>query len=192
MNATSSKQLVFVSGKIQWAKVLGDPVPNYQKDGREWTFEVVLDDASIVKLTKAGIEDRIKGRGYNIGTKGQHKERDPFLQLRKPEFAKNGNKNSPIRVYDEDQVAWDQDIMIGNDSVVDVKLDVRDYGPGKKQGVYPAAIRITELVEYEGSAEFDAMDGDDTPAKPKAAKAKKAADQVAKDFGTELNDEVPF
>ncbi len=198
--AVNGKATIFVSGKISWAKVLGDPVPNYNKDGREWTFELTLNEAGIQTILQQGLADRIKGKGYNIGTKGQHKDREPFLQFKKPELNREGKPNQPIRIYDEDQNAWDPMLnekgqptnLIGNDSGVDVKLDVRDYGPGKKKGVYPAAIRVTDHIPYENAGEFGAMDGNDAPA---AAKPKKAVkkDTVAQDFGADdLNDEVPF
>ena len=179
----ASKVNVFIRGKILWAKILGDPVFNYNKDAKEWTFEVEPDEDSIQKIIKNGLTDRIKGRGYNIGTKGQHKDREPFLQLRKKELMADGTPNSPLRVYDDNDKDWDRDVAIGNGTVADVKLDVRDYGVGKKKGMYPAAIRVRDLVPYE-SSEFGGMADDFEPAeKPK--KTKKNSD-----FG--LDDELPF
>lgn len=204
--SAANKQTIFVTGKLSWAKVLGAPVVNYNKDGREWAFEVEPNEAGIQKLLKAGLADRIKGKGYNIGTKGQHKEREPFIQLKKGEFTKDGNPNTPIRIYDEDDNLWDAKLneqgnptnLIGNGSEADVKLDVRDYGPGKKSGVYPAAIRVTDHVPYE-STEFGNMDEQEGEAYAGNAPVKRAKavkkDTVAEDFGTpeaNLDDDVPF
>jgi hypothetical protein len=186
--AVSNKVTAFISGKLSWAKVLGEPVVNYNKDGREWTFELEPDENGLQLLIKNGLTDRIKGMGYNIGTKAQHKERNPFIQLKKTEFNKDGNSNPPIRIYDVDDNEWDAKPndkgiptnLIGNGSEGDIKLDIRDYGPGKKKGIYPVAIRVTSQVEYEAS-EFGAMDSGHakTP----------AVDTFKRDFG--LDDEIP-
>ena len=182
--AAVNKATVFVSGKLAWAKVVGDPVPNYNKDGREWTFELEPNEAGLQKFIQHGLTDRIKGRGYNIGTKGQHKDREPFLQFKKPEFRRDGEANLPIRLYDGDNVEWENGKLIGNGSTADVKLDIRDYGPGKNKGVYPIAIRVTDLVEYE-SSEFGGMDGGGEEPAPKKGKAKP-------NFNPILDDETPF
>lgn len=199
--ATVNKTTIFISGKIMWAKVLGAPVLNYSKDGRQWSFEVELDEKSLQTLIKNGLADRIKGKGYKLGTKGQHKDREPFIQFRKTEFNKDGKSNDPIRIYDVEDNKWDPKFndqgqptnLIGNESLGDVKLSVRDYGVGKMLGVYPDAIRITEHVEYEGGgSEFDAYDDDgDDGAKPaKKAKAAKKSSSFEQDF--DMDDDVPF
>ena len=198
--AAVNKTTVFISGKIMWAKVLGEPALNYSKDGRQWSFEVELDEKSLQTLIKHGLADRIKGKGYKLGTKGQHKDREPFIQFRKTELNKEGNKNDPIRIYDAEDNKWDPMLndkgqptnLIGNGSLGDVKLSVRDYGVGKQLGVYPDAIRITEHVEYEGGgSEFGSYDneGDETPAKPAKAKAAKKS-SFESDF--DLDDDVPL
>lgn len=190
----STKTTLFISGKLSWAKILGEPVPNYSKDGREWTFELEPDEKGLQALIKNDLTDRIKGKGYNVGTKGQHSEKTPFIQLKKPEFNREGEPNTRLRIYDNEDQAWDPMLnsqgvptnLIGNGSAADVKLDVRDYGPGKKKGVYPSAIRVTDHIEYQ-SSEFGAMDdAGDEPA-PRAKSPKK--DTFKQDFG--LDDEVP-
>lgn len=195
--AAINKATVFVTGKLFWAKVLGEPRMNFSKDGREWTFELELTEESLEKIKKAGLADRIKGKGYNIGQNGQHATREPFLQLKKKELTKGGGRNTPIRVYNAANEEWDQDTLIGNESVADVKLDVRDYGLGMKKGVYPSAIRVKKLVRFE-SSEFGGMD-ENVTAKPSeeendpfaAPPAKKPVKKVADNFADELDDEIP-
>jgi len=174
----STKQTVFLTGKLSWAKVLGAPRKNYAGDGNEWTFELEPDADSLKKYKALGLADRIKGKGFNIGTKGQFADRVPFIQFKKSELSADGKPNQPIRVYDKANQPWDQNALIGNGSSGDVKLDVRDYGVGKKMGVYPVAIRVVDHVTFQ-SEEFGAMEDDDKPAQ-KAPKS------------TELDDEVPF
>lgn len=178
--AAVNKTTVFITGKLYWAKVLGNPVYNKFNDNNEWAFELEPDAAGVATLKKLGLSDRLKDK---------YEDRGRFISLRKTELAKDGSPNAPIRVYNADNEPWDQKALIGNASVGDVKLDVRDYGPTKKKGVYPVAIRVTEHVEYQ-SSEFGGMDGpagatgNETPAKGRA-KAKA-------EFADDLNDDVPF
>lgn len=169
------KSTVFITGKLFWAKVLGKPRPNYGGDANEWTFEIEPDKKGLEVLKNHKLTDRLKDK---------HEGRGKYLVLRKSELSKDGRENAPIRVYDKEQNEWDGNKLIGNGSVADVKLDIRDYGPGKKKGVYPVAIRITEPVAYQ-SSEFGAMDGEDT--------SSVKTDDFAKDFGLAadpLDDEI--
>lgn len=177
--AAVNKATVFMSGEVYWAKVLGEPRPNYNGDGREWAFEFEPDEDGLAKLKQHKLTDRLKDK---------YEDRGKFLVLRKTEFNKDGNPNPPIRIYDADDNEWDRTKLLGNKTKVDVKLDIRDYGPGKKKGVYPVAIRVKELVSYQ-SSEFGGMDKGDTDVPAKAPKK----DTFLKDFGLEeLNDELPI
>jgi hypothetical protein len=173
----SSKTVEFMSGKIYWAKITGNPVPNYSKDGLEWTFEFEPDEKGVAILKKHKLVERLKNK-----EDAKNPDKGKFLVLKQKQLRMDGTENDPIRIYDADDKEWNRSQLIGNGSLVDVKLDIRDYGPGKKHGIYPAAVRVTDLVAYE-SSEFGAMDGDDKP-KPKGA-GKAWADD-------ELNDEIPL
>ena len=194
--AVNSKAVVFISGLLHWAKVIGEPRMNYNQDGREWGFELEPNEAGLEVLKKHGLADRIKGKGFNIGTKAQFADREPFIQLKKSEFNRDGAPNTPIRLYDADDNEWDNRLL-GNETKADVKLDIRDYGVGKKKGVYPVAIRVTDLVAYQ-SSEFGGMDREDTPSAEKPARKSKedkpSGDSFNKDFGlaAELDDEIPL
>lgn len=71
----------------------------------------------------------------------------------------DGNKADPIRIVDANGEPWDGR-LIGNGSIVDVKFVVKDYGVGKKKGVYIRALRVLELVPYV-SQDFAPLDSDD-------------------------------
>lgn len=173
---------VFASGTVKWAKIVGDKalVSNYDGDGREWTFQFHPDDTSFLKEHK--LTDRLKDKDDGSG---------PYLIIKKPEFNKDGEKNEPFRIYTEDNEPWD-DRLIGNDSRVDVKIDIRDWGVGKKKSIYAAAIRVTDLVSYQ-SNEFAGMDtGKATgTSKEAAAPVKKSVTKKAVELD-ELDDDVPF
>lgn len=174
----TNKAVEFLSGKLYWAKVTGAPVPNFGGDAREWTFEFEPDEAGVAILKKHKLADRLKEKDD-----AKNPDKGRFLVLRKKEFSADGKENPPIRIYDGEDNEWDRSKLIGNGSAADVKIDIRDYGVGKKKGVYPVAIRVTELVSYQ-SSEFGGMGKDEgTPAKKAKTKA---------GFAEDLDDDIPF
>lgn len=172
----SDRKTVFVKGKLYWAKIVGDKalVSNYDGDGREWAFEFAPEDPSFLK--EHGLLDRLKDKEDN-----KNPDKGQYINLRKPEFDREGQKNDPFRIYDEDNEPWD-DRLIGNGSDADLKLSIVDYGKGKKKGIYAQAIRVTSLVPYV-SDEFGAMDA--AEGKPKKKPATKTAEL------DDLDDEIP-
>ncbi len=151
----TSKATEFLTGKIYWAKILGDPRMNYNGDGKEWTLEFEPNEDGLKVFKAHKLTDRIKT---------DKEDRAPYVKLRKKADPADPR---PIRVYSADNTEWPSDKLIGNGSVVDVKLSIRGYGPGKKTGVYVEAVRVRDLVPYV-STEFGKMDGDVAPAKPSA------------------------
>lgn len=143
--------IYYLRGKLNWAKILGDPRPNtFDPDNREWTVDVLLDDEGEKLVHKLGLKAKVKETDN-----GQ-----PFLKFKQREFRVDGGKNDPIRVEDKNGKPWDQDEKIGNGTVADVKFTVKDYGKGKPKGVYIRAIRILDLVQYK-PVEFAPLSSDD-------------------------------
>lgn len=197
---------VFVKGKVYWPKIVGDGAlhDNYDGDAREWSYEFEPEDTAFLKEHKLldrlkdlnDYADKLERRGEEekaAKVREQAAGRGLYLNMRKPEYTKDGKKNDPIRIYKEDNTPWG-DELIGNGTSVDAKLRIVDYGRGKKSGIYTTALRITDLVEYE-SNEFSGMDGDaPAPKTEKKTKAKAKAKPDA-DFDNEsedLDDDIPF
>lgn len=176
---------VFVTGTVYWAKIVGDRAlhSNYDGDGREWSYELEPDDVSFLKEHR--LLDRLKDKNATNG-------RGEYLVLRKPEFDKDGNKNEPIRIYDEDNSPWD-DRLLGNGTRVVAKLRIVDWGKGKKKGIYTTALRVEELVPFV-SNEFGGYDGaeDQEPAKSAKVKAKSKPAKRAAEELDDLDDDIPF
>lgn len=142
-----------IRGKASYAKILGDPVLNYSKDGKEWKMDLEIDKGTEKEVGKLGIGDRVKRKDNYLDGK-------PFMTFRQREFRPNGDANAPIRVVDAAGNDWPEDKLIGNGSVVDVKFTVVDYGKGKKKGVYISSVRVLDLVPYS-KTEFAPLDEDD-------------------------------
>lgn len=126
----------YLTGKAFWAKVLGPPVPNYNRDGNEWTFDFTPDNLAEVKAIEP-LAKKIKNKGD---------ERGEFIQLKQKEKTAAGKNNRPITVVDARNRPWNPAVKIGNGSLVEVKVDIVPYKT--TTGVYPLAIRVLELVPY--------------------------------------------
>lgn len=176
----------YITGRVFWPKIVGEKAlhDNYERTGREWSYEFEPDDVEFLKTER--LLDRLKEK-----EDPKNPDKGPFLNLRKPEFTRAGDKNEPIRIYNADDTPWDETVSLGNGTRVDAKLRVVDYGKGKKKGIYTTALRITELVPYV-SNEFGGMGKTDTPAKP-AAKSKVAKPaKSAAEYLDDLDDDIPF
>ncbi len=176
------KTTVFVKGKVYWPKIVGDGAlhDNYDGDAREWSYELEPYDTTFLKDN--GLLDRLKDK-----EDAKNPDKGKFLVLRKPELNKEGEKNDPIRIYDSDNQAWDEDTLIGNGTEVVAKLTIVKWGRGKKSSIWTTAIRVEDLVPYQ-SDEFSAFDGEgeDAPKPKKKAPAKKKTETE------DLDDDIPF
>jgi hypothetical protein len=178
----SDSVTVFVPGTVYWAKVVGyeSLVDNYERTAREWTYELVPDDTTFLKDNK--ILDRLKDK-----EDAKNPDKGPYLMLRKPEFTAGGERNRPITIYDSENNEWD-DRKLGNGTRVVAKLVIKDWGKGKKKSIYTNALRVEELVPYEGGGAFAAYDGDTSNV---AVTAKPDTKNKAAAF-EELDDDLPF
>ncbi len=175
---------VVLRGKTSFAKILGAPVLNYSKDGKEWKMDLVLTKEAVKEVKQYGIGDRVK-------SKDNYLDGQPHLSFKQPEFRKDGTPNDPIKVVDiTGKNPWDQTKLLGNDSDVEVKFRVVDYGVGKKRGVYIAAVRVLNHIPYE-TQEFAPLSADDEFAGNLAAAEEMVAaanNEFKRDF--ELEDDV--
>lgn len=148
-----SENVIVVRGVASWAKVLGAPRLNTYTGDKEWSIDVTPDKEGRTLIRKAGIADRLREPKENDTRK------ESFMSFRHKELRKDGTPNDPLRIVDSDNAKWGNS-LIGNGSTVDVKFAVKDYGPGKKKGVYIRAVRVLEHVPYEVE-DFAPLDSDD-------------------------------
>lgn len=136
-----------LTGQAHWAK-LGQPVPNYNKDGNEWTIDVAIDEATVRELKAQGLSSKIKNKGDDRGD---------FITFKRADVKKSGDKkgqkNEPIRVISPDgKTPWDTSVKIGNGSVVKVKYTLNETVNlrTKEKGMRadPLAIQVFKHLEY--------------------------------------------
>lgn len=179
--------------------MLGEPrlSPKYPEDGKSWTIDLVLSDDGVREAQALGLNDKLStNRKKPRDVNGQ-----PFLTFKQREFQKDGKKNDPIEVKDIAGRLWDQNKLIGNGSVVDVRFNLVET-VGRDPGIYPKGIRVLEHVPYEGK-DFDPVSEDDpyyAAAKAASEVAESATPDFEKDFGLEtilpeaqpeLDDDLP-
>lgn len=192
---------VTIRGKLSYAKILGAPVPNFAKDGKEWKLDLELTSpASVKELKSYGVGDKIK-------QKENYLDGAPHITLKQAELRADGTPNRPVNVVEIDgKTPWDQSRLIGNGTVADVKMAIMDNGPGKRESIYIRGVRILKLVEYQGAA-FAPLDEDDeyfageegnpTDSEPSAEKEKddpkpSSRRKTKLDDRDDLDDDIPF
>ncbi len=155
----NNTQIVTIRGKTSYAKILGDPVPNYAKDGKEWKMDLEISKETAKELKGYGIGDRVK-------MKTDYLDGKPHITFKQREFRINPKtgeetRNDPPTVVDIKGQPWPQDKLLGNGSDVDVQIVIKDYGAGKKQGVYIRKVRVLNLIPYEGADALPPIDEND-------------------------------
>lgn len=181
--AISNTQKMVIRGKTSFAKILGDPVLNYSKDGKEWKMDLVIDKDTEKEFKAAGIGDRVK-------RKDTYLDGQPHVTFKQGEFRRSGEPNKPIPVTDILGDPWNQNELLGNGSDVDVTFVVQDHGPGKKHGMYIRSVRVLKLVPYnkDDTPPITADDPFFAEAAAAAARKEREAAEFRKDFG--LDDTV--
>lgn len=192
MKLANKTTTYYVEGKVYWAKIVGDRHlhDNYDGDARQWAYELVPDDTQFLK------DERLLDR-----LKEPKDERNPdkgeYLVLKKPEFNRDGEKNKPITIVDntgDEAEPWDREQNIGNGTRVVAKLNVVDYGKGKKKAIYTQALRIEDLVPFESGdafGDYDKAKGDTPKAKGSGPTPKPKTKKVAAELD-DMDDDVPF
>jgi len=178
----------FMSGTLYWAKVF-KAVDNYERTGKEWTFNFIPDEDGIAVLKKHRLLDRLKEANDTVP--------GDFLVLRKPERNKDDEKNEPIKVKTADNEDWDISVngLIGNGSKGDLRLTIADFGKGMKKAIWTNAIRVTDHIPHEGGTQsgdpFAEYKGSETKSPKKETKAKPAKAPLSELDGDD-EDEIPF
>ncbi len=133
------------SGVTKWAKVR-KPDEKYEN----WQVPLYLDSASWKKFKESGIQ--IKTYEDDDGQYVVFKRKCSEMDYRVKQHVENGPPKIYLKEGDEYK-PWD-DGLIGNGSVVTVKVDIYDTRNGK--GHRLISVGIDKLVEYDAPAKEDA------------------------------------
>jgi hypothetical protein len=132
----------YFSGEARYPK-LSEPVDKYNPaEGKEWTIDVKLDDASEALFTESGCQLR------------KSKDGEGFRTFRRP-VSKMINEDlveyDPPKVLDEKNDVLDPELVkaLGNGSKVTIKVEI--YGTRKGKGHTLEAVRVDEYVQYNAT-----------------------------------------
>jgi hypothetical protein len=138
---------IVIRGEVYWAKLTGDARPytgnpKYDK-GPSWSVDITPDANSRKKIAAAGISDKLReGKGE------KETRKETFLTLRQLLNRPDGKHNLPPKVKDASGRPWG-DTEIGNGSIMDIMVRVRDYGD--TTGVYYVEGMVLRHVPYEST-----------------------------------------
>lgn len=130
-----------------YCKIIGKPVPGYDEDQLEWTFDLVLDTKGVKELLASGA-----GKQYVR----QHKVTgEDYVRFTRKALKKDGTPGKPIQVVDAQGKPWGSD-LIGNGSVLNVAYTLNEVGKGKDLRLKPSvlAVQVWDHNKYEPKTGF--------------------------------------
>lgn len=128
--ASNTKTL---SGTANWAMIVGAPGKAYNPAEKEWSIDLVLDEASVAEAHKLGMGSRIKNGAIKF-TRSEFKKAGPA----------KGTANTPISIKNPDGTDFPAETLIGNGSEVKVKFST--YIPTFSGKTFPPKPAILEVV----------------------------------------------
>ena len=154
-----SDTVIVIRGELSWAKITGQARPytgnpKYDK-GPSWSLDITPDAKSRALIKASGIDEKLR---VPKGERDTRKE--SFISLKHLlKNQKTGEDNAPPVVKDITGDTWSKG-LIGNGTIADVRVKIKDYGSASEKGVYLQAVRILKHVPYE-SNDFDELSEDD-------------------------------
>ncbi len=138
-------ELRIVTGKVYWASVI-EPNTTFEP---AWQLDLCLDD-NTKKLAESD--------GLVIKNKGD--DRGDFITLKRKVMTRTGDQREAPRVTDSQNNPWDTK-SIGNGSKCNIKYSTFEWAAAGRSGVsgFLNAVQVVDLVEYNGKADFEAVDG---------------------------------
>lgn len=132
-----------ITGKVYWAKIIGQPVQAYNENEKEWTIDVALDDNALDTIKSLGLGWKVKNKGDERG--------DYYIFQRRELKKKDNTPNQPISVVDAQGKPWDGG-LIGNGSLVQVEFNTFLVPAYKKLAAHQKdailSVTVLEHVPY--------------------------------------------
>lgn len=183
-------KVIIVRGVLHWAKIVGKARPytgNPKFDkGPLWQVDITPDKPSLQKLKAAGILDKLREPKDNDSRK------EKYLSLSILENKADGSKNNPPVIQDASGGDWPEGKLIGNGSVADIMIKVKDYGT--TVGAYYQKARILDLIPFGGN-DFEPLSKEDEFFAKREAKGSGEDAEISEDkafSSDDLDEDIPF
>lgn len=144
-----------IQAKAHWCKLLGKPRDSYDGKKQEWSVDIEWDKEGLKALQEFGI-DRFyvkKGKPNKDGSPSALTGK-PVTKLTRNALRSDGSKANPVVIRDENGEPWDTSVLIGNGSVVNLKLmkfEVKLPNQPARMKPYLLEMQVWNLVPYEGN-----------------------------------------
>lgn len=139
---------MIIQGHAFWAKIVGEPQPGYDKNTKEWSMDLSINDDTVKKLKAEGLGPKIKNKQDDRGN---------FISFKRKQVRADGSFSKPIPIKDAKGQDWDGKTLIGNGSLVNVMCVINETEYQGKKHLKPGIIKVqvVKLVEYEGGDRED-------------------------------------
>lgn len=133
---------MIIKGKGFWCKIVGAPGWGYKNQHKEWSMDLSISDETETALLNAGMDPSyVKDKGD---------EKGKYLTFRRRELRADGTPGKPIEIVDRNGQAWDGKTLIGNGSLLKVKIAMNDLDGKKTKKPGLIKVLVHELVPFEG------------------------------------------
>lgn len=154
-------------GEVRWCKLLGEARENYDKNGFEWTAEMLLDgqDKNVIEFTMMmeqkfhelhGTQAKKNTYWFNCLPDKEDSSK-LVLKFKLPCFVqKDGSKSEGPIVMDSRRAPWPTNTEIGNGSKVIIAFSIYPWSnkAGAGMTLQPIKMQVVDLVEYSGGSSF--------------------------------------
>ena len=179
-------------GEFRWFKLLGDARENYDKNGYEWTCEMLLDgkDKNVIEWM-----DMMEQKFFQIHGENAKKSTYWFncfpdkdddsklvIKFKLPRFSrKDGSFSEGPSVMDAERNQWPVSKEIGNGSKGFIAFDIFGWGGKGRTGagmtLQPWKVMVVEHIAYEGGS----MPADD-----------EVFEKISGGFSVKEEEKIPF
>lgn len=109
-----SLRTYIVQGKAKWTKLLGEPRPGYDESSKEWSVDLYLDEEGKKEFLASGA-DKFYVKSNEDGE---------FVRFVRKATKADGSAGRPVSVEDDHGQPWDQQRLIGNGSILNIKYSL--------------------------------------------------------------------
>lgn len=176
----------------------------YEDCGGATTIQLVMTPQEYAKLQQAGTRRKANMVIDDDGNTTMSVNFDRKFEVRNRKTGKIiPNLSGPPKVVDKDNYPWDDSVLIGNGSEVELTVNVNSFNyKDPETGESKVAIanrldgvKVLELVEYIPDddniyGQPEEKEEDDTKKAPSKRAARKKVEEVEEDI--DLDDEIPF
>lgn len=137
-----------LQGEANYAKILGAAPPGYDNGPAEWTFDLILNEDQVKDYLASGADKFYVKTNKESGAQ--------YVKFTRKATKQDGEAAKPISVFGPDNKEWDQKVLIGNGSILNVKYTLNEakYKGTKRLKPSVLAVQVWTYKPYVGKSSF--------------------------------------